>query len=195
MTGYNELSDIESVRDALGLLGTLLEISGQEVSVAVIGGSALLLGGYGIRTTRDVDIVAFVERGRILAQSQEWEAVERHASAVALELDLDPNWLNTGPVGLVASGLPDGFVERCEVLRFGGLTVFVADRLDLIYTKLYAATDQGPESKHMADLFALNPTASEIEQAGEWCRVHDPSPAFAQELESAVAWVNRRADD
>ncbi len=60
-TEHGSISDTAHLREALGLLGSLLAASGHEVAVAVIGGSALLPGGRGQRVTRDVDVVAFVD--------------------------------------------------------------------------------------------------------------------------------------
>lgn len=42
--------------------------------------------------------------------------------------------------------------------------------------------DQGPRSKHFADLKALEPTRGELVTAARWTRTHDVSEAFAGEL-------------
>ena len=42
------------------------------------------------------------------------------------------------------------------------LTIHFAGRLDQICFKLYAAVDQGPTSKHFADLNRLEPTHNEL---------------------------------
>jgi len=69
-----------------------------------------------------------------------------------------------------------------------------ATRYDLIHVKLYAAADHGPESKHTADLKAMKPSLQELEDARRWCMKHDVSDAFANELDSAIAWVEGRKD-
>ncbi len=189
---HNSIRDTAHLREALGLLGSLLAASGHELAVAVIGGSALLLGGRGQRVTRDVDVVAFVDGGVLTASSPNVELLARYVSGTALELELAPNWLNSGPISLLEVGLPEGFLSRCSVEQFGGLTVHVADRYDLIHTKLYAAADQGPQSKHMADLRALDPTPEELDAAREWCCHQDVSGPFAQEVDEAVRWALRR---
>lgn len=185
------IRDTEHLREALGLLGSLLESSGDAVAVAIVGGSALLLSGRVERVTRDVDIVAFVDGETLSRDSQSSHALERYVSATALELGLDTNWLNLGPMSLLDVGLPDGFLLRCHVERFGGLTAHVASRYDLIHMKLFAAVDQGPGSKHMIDLLALNPTVEELDAARIWSLTHDASAPFADEVDAAVAWVVR----
>jgi hypothetical protein len=62
----------------------------------------------------------------------------------------------------------------------------VAGRLDQIHLKLYASIDQGPQSKHFADLRRLEPTPEELLLSARWARTHDPSPAFKNELEAAL---------
>ena len=76
------------------------------------------------------------------------------------------------------SGCPAGFVDRLERRRYGDvLAVHFASRLDQIHFKLYALVDQG-SGKHEQDLRALRPTASELLQAAQWARTHDPSGGF-----------------
>jgi hypothetical protein len=118
-----------------------------------------------------------------------------HVLAVALELGLDPVWVNLGPVSLLDAGLPEGFLARCRIESFGGLQVHFAGRYDLIHTKLYAAADQGPTSKHMSDLLALEPTPQELEAARAWCCTQDGSAPFATEVAAAVAWAKWGSDE
>lgn len=189
------IRDVEHLREALGLLGSLLVTTGDEVAIAVVGGSALLIGGRVTRATRDVDVVAFIDGEDLVGESPSSDALRRHVSAVALELRLNSDWLNLGPVSLLDVGLPQGFLSRCRVERFGGLLVYVADRFDLIHMKLFAATDQGPESKHMQDLVMLGPTSDELESARAWCLTQDVSEPFAREVDAAVVWVKRERDE
>jgi hypothetical protein len=105
---------------------------------------------------------------------------------VAEATGLTSNWLNPGPTSLLEFGLPEGFEQRATVRRFGGLTLHLASRKDQICFKLYASVDQGPHSKHYADLQRLRPSLEELRWAGEWCRTHDPSEGFAQQLELAL---------
>jgi hypothetical protein len=70
--------------------------------------------------------------------------------------------------------------------RYGGLEIVLADRFDQIHFKLYASVDQGPLSKHFADLKALEPTRDELLAAARWARTHDPSAEFARELAKAL---------
>jgi hypothetical protein len=77
---------------------------------------------------------------------------------------------------------PEGFAERAQTRRFGHLTLHLASRSDQICFKVYAATDQGPDSKHFDDLNALAPTRNELIEAARWARTHDPSEGFQEEL-------------
>jgi hypothetical protein len=172
----------ERLRRALSLVGELLEARRYRVDVVIIGGSAMLLGGLNSRPTRDVDIVAFVVDGALTRPARIPDPLARAAAATALELGLEPEWLNLGPTDLLDAGLPNGFFERCTVEQFGGLTAFVADRYDLIHFKTFAAVDQGPTSKHYVDLRELRPSRGELLSAARWCRTQDPSDAFAGEL-------------
>lgn len=175
------------LRRALRLVGELLEARRYRVEVVIIGGSAMLLGGLNSRPTRDVDIVAFVVDGSLTKPARVPDPLARAAAATALELGLEPGWLNIGPTDLLDAGMPNGFFERCTMERFGGLTAFVADRYDLIHFKTFAAVDQGPTSKHYADLRELSPSHGELSSAARWCRIQDPSDAFAGELAELLA--------
>src|SRR5439155_4943989 len=58
-----------------------------------------------------------------------------------------------------------------------------------------AAVDQGPRSKHFADLQRLEPTADELRAAAAWARTHDPSEGFHQELRGALRDLGVRDGD
>jgi hypothetical protein len=73
--------------------------------------------------------------------------------------------------------------------------VYIADRYDLIHMKLFAAADQGPDSKHMSDLLLLGPTSEELDSARTWCCIQDVSGPFADEVDAAVTWVKRGSDE
>lgn len=128
------------LRRALRLVGELLEARRYRVEVVIIGGSAMLLGGLNSRPTRDVDIVAFVVDGSLTKPARVPDPLARAAAATALELGLEPGWLNIGPT----------------------------DLLD-------------------ADLRELSPSHGELSSAARWCRIQDPSDAFAGELAELLA--------
>lgn len=103
--------------------------------------------------------------------------------------------MNPGPTDLLDLGLPHGFASRTEREEFGGLVVHLAGRLDLIATKLYAAVDRGPGSKHVADLRALDADDGELRFGARWARTHDPSDGFATELLQALRHLGVAVDD
>lgn len=174
----------------LGALGEQLAARDERFELVVIGGSALLALGLVARTTKDVDVVA-LRSGDVLEGADPLpDALRAARDLVARDFSLLPRWLNPGPTKLLEFGLPEGFVERLERRDYGpGLVVYFASRLDQIYFKLYAAVDEGGPGKHESDLRALAPTAAELVAAARWSRSHDPSPAFAQELRSALKFL------
>lgn len=176
--------DETGLQRAFQVLGALLERRGRRFDLAVIGGSGLLLLEVVRRTTKDVDIVGAVTGDRVVKLTELPPELEAAAKAVGEELDLSAGWLNPGPSALVDFGLPEGFLERCHPLRFGGLSLHVASRYDQIHFKVYATVDQGPRSKHASDLAALAPTRDELLAAAKWCRTQDPSEGFATVLVS-----------
>lgn len=101
-------------------------------------------------------------------------------------LELGEFWVNGGPTSLLESGLPEGFEGRLVVRSYDALTIHFAGRLDQICFKLYAAVDQGPTSKHFADLKRLEPTQKELLIAKKWCLTQDISFEFSVMLAEAL---------
>lgn len=152
----------------------------------VIGGGSLLLRGWIDRPTTDLDIPAL---GPPAHPSKARPLPAELADAVVDVADvvgLPTSWMNAGPTDLLDLGLPPGFASRTAREEFGGLVVHLAGRLDLIATKLYAAVDRGPHSKHVTDLRALDADETELRFGARWARTHDPSAAFAAELLQAL---------
>ena len=149
--------------------------------LVVIGGSALIALGIVSRTTKDMDIMAGVDPGLGLVDPRPLSpALLRAAGKVARELQLDPNWLNTGPADQIQAGLPVGFLSRLTRRDYGHyLTIFYPDRFDLIHLKLFAAIDQGP-GRHVSDLKALLPSEEELLLAARWVLTQDAGEVFPQ---------------
>jgi len=177
----------ERLREALGLLGEVLADRGQRSELVVVGGAALALLGFVRRTTRDIDVLGSRRGDEVIPFRELPGPLAQAASDVARVLGLQDGWLNAGPASLVDLGLPEGFVDRLVPLEMGGLVLHLASRDDQIAFKLYATVDQGPRSKHFADLRTLDPRPEELRKAGRWARTHDNSPAFATELSAALA--------
>jgi hypothetical protein len=176
-----------SVDELLGALGDQLTEREQHLSLAVVGGAALLVLGLTSRVTRDVDVVALVD-GRALLPAEPLPApLADAARVVARDFGLAEGWLNAGPTALLDFGLPEGFYERSHRHTYGyGLEVLFASRLDQVHIKLYATADQGA-GKHLADLRALEPTADEFLAAARWSRTHDPSEGYRDVLVRVLA--------
>ncbi|MDX6649354.1 MAG: hypothetical protein QOJ97_1305 [Solirubrobacteraceae bacterium] len=175
-----------SLESALEALGELLDSRGLEYRLAVVGGGAMLLLGLIERPTADLDVVAHVDDAGFGAADPLPTPLQEAIADVARSLDLPVDWLNPGPASLLDLGLPSGFDERAHVRRYESLEILLADRLDQIHFKLYAAVDQGPKSKHFADLQALRPIRDELLTAARWARTHDPSEGFRAELAGAL---------
>jgi len=162
----------------LAALGQLLAERGLHFELLVVGGGALQLLGLITRPTRDIDVVAVIESGQPAAVAALPEPLESAINDTGAIFHLPPGWFNAGPRALIELGL-----------------LFIADRRDQIFFKLYAAVDQGPRSKHFADLQRLEPTADELRAAAAWARTHDPSEGFHQELRGALRDLGVRDGD
>jgi hypothetical protein len=186
-TPHSKLS-AKNLEDALFALAAFLEeAEASQETLVVIGGSALISLGLISRTTKDVDILAGVdiERGLIDPRPMS-EALQTAAEKVAREMQLDPNWLNTGPADQVLAGLPEGFLSRLSRREYGSaLTIFLPDRFDLIHLKLFAIADQG-QGRHSNDLAALQPTDGELLAAARWVLSQDAGESFPQIVRIAL---------
>ena len=185
----------DRLEEALETLGELLAERGHSVGVLVIGGGSLLLLGFVERPTADLDVVGFAGPGGYSKAESLPEFLAAAADDVGRALAIGPGWLNAGPAGLIDFGLPEGLEHRVAVRRYGSLEVHLPAREDLICFKLYAAVDQGPRSKHMADLRALSPSRDELLTAARWTRTHDPSAGFLGELGGALALFDVEVGD
>lgn len=172
----------ETLQSVLNALAGFLEADGATPeTLVVIGGSALIAMGIVSRTTKDVDILAGIDPEFGLVDPRPMSAALQSAAAkVARELDLDPDWLNTGPADQVAAGLPEGFLSRLTRHDYGpSLTLYLPDRLDLIHLKLFAIVDQGP-GRHVRDLKALRPSGDELLLAARWVLTQDAGEVFPE---------------
>ena len=186
------ISDSEHVNSLLSALGEHLDyMGGPPVELVICGGSALQILGLVTRTTKDVDVLALARTdsaGTIeLIQVESLpEDVMMAAGIVAHDFDLDPGWLDTRPTQSGQS-LPDGLCERLHSRRYGRrLVVHAIDRFDQICLKLHAVVDQDPDSRHLADLRALDPLEEELIKAAKWCLTQDAGETFASWLKSCL---------
>lgn len=178
------------LKGALEVLGQLLADRGLHYEIVAIGGGGLLLLGLIDRTTRDLDLVALIKGRELFSASPLPPPLTQAAEEVGKALDLGKDWLNVGPASLLEMGLPQGFIERLHIRKYKGLTLYLADRFDQICFKLYASVDQGPQSKHFADLQALFPTLDELRQAKNWCITQDVSTHFEKDINQVIESVN-----
>jgi hypothetical protein len=184
----NEIDQAQA-QTLLSALGDQLAFGGSSFELVVIGGSALLATGLISRTTRDVDIVAFLSDQKLVDPRPLPDELVAARDRVARDFALPEAWLNAGPAGLLDFGLPAGFLGRLEHRDYGpALTVHFASRFDQIHFKLYAMADQ-TAAKHESDLIALAPTRDELIAAARWTRTHDPSEGYLEQLVAALAYL------
>ncbi len=175
-----------TLTEALETLGELLADRGHAVEVVTIGGGSLLLLDLIKRPTKDLDIVAVVRAGSYVTAKPLPDFLLAAVRDVAAVASLAEDWLSPGPTSLLDFGLPEGFEQRVQTQRYGGLLLHVASRFDQICFELCASVDQGPRSKHAQDLRTLQPTPDELRSAAAWCTTQDPSEGFARQLALAL---------
>jgi hypothetical protein len=128
-----------SLLDAIRAVGDLLAAEGETVGIVVVGGAALILGGTVSRLTEDVDIIAVARSWRkgvpagISRPDPLPASLLRAISRVARDFNLPGNWMNAEVGAQWDTGLPPGFEKRVRWQQFGGLSLGIADRRDLIY--------------------------------------------------------------
>lgn len=181
----HSLSDLN---EAFKLLNDRLELhEAPHFNLVICGGTSLIATRLVERTTKDVDVVAFIDESDNLADPEPMpESLLKEVKAVALDLGLDEDWLNNGPSkgdgGLFRSGLPEGFASRLIRQNIGAkLTLYFIGRVDQIHFKLYASVDRFG-GYHTNDLMILNPTDDEILMAAKWSMTHDPSEGYKMML-------------
>lgn len=180
----------QSIEESLSLLASLID--GQPpLHFVICGDSSLLaLGMVSRETTRDVDVLALLDQGRIITAKPLPEYILVAAEQVRKEMNLMEGWFNTGPSddSFFRFGLPEGLADRLTTREYGpSLTISYIGRIDQIHLKLYAAADQGPTpSRHSNDLRDLTPTSDELLQAAQWCLLHDESEGFRMLLKATL---------
>lgn len=191
---YNSNMNQHELSLGLQHLSDLLQLEGDHAfSIVVCGVSALIACDLVQRTTKDVDILALMQGGKLSSPAPLPETLVITANRVAIDLGLPDDWLNNGPSsgpgGLFQVGLPDALEDRLTLKSYGtNLQVFYVGRLDQICFKLYAAVDQ-MGSYHGQDLAKLNPTLEELEFAITWVKTQDSSEGFLTMLEQYLMEV------
>ena len=186
---FNDRKDVDSILSALG--EQLEQLAGEVIEILVCGGSALNVAGLIQRTTKDVDVLACINRtgtGDVLLIKADplHPALIAAAKKVARDFNLPETWLNAGPASALDFGLPDGLMARVLTRQYRQkLIIHFLGRYDQIHFKLYAVVDQGA-GKHLDDLMALNPTEEELEKAARWSMTHDISAGFRQGMKDVL---------
>ena len=185
--------DLSRLTNALRQLNEQLLLMGAPATELVVcGGSALIATGLILRTTSDVDIIAFMSSNELKESEPLPDYLLRAASNVGRAMGLPGDWLNNGPASQFRMGLPDGFKERLHSFVIGEkLTMHYIGRYDQIFFKTYASADRG--GYHVSDLRALNPSEHELMAAAKWCMTQDVSDEFRGVLKDMflqLGWKN-----
>jgi hypothetical protein len=163
------MSDLSEnqLNEALELLGSLLEESGNSFSLVVAGGSALMAQKITSRRTHDVDVIA-LEWGDTRSYPLP-EALKQAVADVAKELNLSANWLNSSiSMFLGRDQLPEWIWWSYDTRSYGkNLHISYIRREGLILLKIYAALDRN-EARDLTDLTALQPTEDETQRHLDW---------------------------
>lgn len=186
----------DQLEAAVGALGELLEARSLHYEVVLIGGGNLILRGLVTRpTTKDLDVLGAWSPSGVEPMQPLPEGLASAIEDVALAYGLSSDWMNLGPSRLLDHGLPDGFLERLDRRDHGGLVVWLADRVDMICFKLFAAVDQGVRSRHLQDVRELRATHDELLVAARWTRTHDPSPGYRTLLRTTLDVLGAEISD
>jgi hypothetical protein len=170
--------NLEALESALRDLGRALQQLDEQLSLFVIGGSAMMLQEPERQiATGDIDVVALVGANGTFTQIGELpEPLRRAADAIRELHRLSPGWINASAGASFDHVVPDGAIDRATLRTWGGLTLHVAAREDLIRLKLRAALRRGSKGKrYRTDLAAFAPTDAEIQVAFDWLRNIDPT--------------------
>ncbi len=186
----------KEIENVLRALSEQLDAEGiSRLEMVVCGGAALNILGYVERTTKDVDIIAFVDRNKensvfLVKASPLKPALVVAAKRVQRDFNLPENWLNDGPASVMDFGLPEGLMDRVETRSYGkNLIVHFLSRYDQIHFKLYAAVDRDRRDVHYSDLVALDPIAEELEEAARWSMTHDSSEGYKEVLKDFLGKI------
>lgn len=192
---FGNKKDIEKI---LMALSEQLEAEGvMRLELVVCGGIALNMLGYIQRTTKDIDVIAFVDKNKdgltFLTKADPLKpSLLTAARKVQRDFNLPDNWLNAGPASVMDFGLPEGLMDRVETCSYGkNLIIHFLGRYDQIHFKLYAVVDQGG-GKHYDDLMALKPTAEELEKAARWSITQDPSEGYKLVLKDFLEKIGHK---
>jgi len=184
----------EEIEGALQRLGKrILYEYAKPISLVVCGGSALNVLNLASRTTRDVDVLAIVEKTTKGIRLRHDLPLPKDfcniVAEVGRDLGVSHDWLNMGPKDVLhVYGTPPGMTDRWERREYGpSLTVYFVSRLDQINFKLLAAADPQAEQRHFEDLAQrIKPTAKEIRTAVDWLLGRETSAWFRGNVRRAV---------
>jgi hypothetical protein len=185
----DQFRDIDTLEAALADLGRALDQRDHRFSLFVIGGSAFLLQDpTRAHATADLDVAALVQDDATLTQAAELPAeLVEAADAVAVIHGLTPGWINAAAAASFDNLVPDGALDRALVRTWGGLTLHVASRGDLIRLKLQAAQRRGTRGdRYRDDLVRMRPSGEELDAARAWLVATSSTPGPTAERADAV---------
>lgn len=193
-----QITDIAALERALADLGAALAQHDEHFTLFVIGGSAYLLQEpERARATSDLDVAAMVlADGALVRPVPLPRTLADMAAAVGRLHGLGAGWINSAAAASFDNLIPDGALERATRRTWGGLTLLVASRDDLIRLKFQAAQRRGSMGdRYRDDLVRMHPTAQELQVAMEWLVATAPDPDSARERARVVFEQVRSTSD
>ena len=190
--------DKESIEEVLHAFAEHLAEDGvHHLELVVCGGAALNILGLIHRGTRDVDVVAIVERdkhGQAILQipSALDESIKKAILRIHKDFNLEENWFNIQTGALFTSlHFPKGILERTIKREFGNnVIIHFLDRYDQIHFKLYAALDnETRRAVHLSDLLALSPSETEICEAAKWLLTRPSGEFYKHALQNLLEQI------
>ena len=187
----------EEIHEALTALGRQMALANAgEVQLLCCGGSGLCVLDILSRSTKNVDVLAFIVGGRNLKPIETFSPeMDRAILATAKLHGLEEDWFHAEATILLKHGLPEGILERSSELarQYGPcLRVQFIGRSDQVALKLYAAMDPAKGRRHEEDLVAMEPTKDEIKHALNWLCAWPSNEAFKKRLAFLVEERIRR---
>ena len=171
------------IQKALKRLDAELKQAGLRRELTCCGAGALLLLEVIDRSTRDVDVIVPAIDPILQSLSEK----------VAQEFDLDPNWLNNEPAGLVRD-LEEGWQDRAQtVFQGNALTLKALGRRDFIASKLFAYCDR--DEQDLDDLIGLKATSDEVMDLKPWVLRRDASALWPARVEKCFLKLLRKIEN
>lgn len=157
-----------------------LASNGLKFEAVVIGGAALSVMDIIARKTRDVDLID---------PEIPLEIKDASINFANQSSELDPNWLNNGPISIIKS-LPRNWRDSLiEIYKGEALVLKTLSRSNLLKTKLFAYCDRQLDE---GDCIALSPTEKELVESVKWIVEQDTNKDWPNHVEEMINELKKK---